>query len=140
MTDEEKYYVPDISEFYFSFNDGDSDDVLNMKCIMEAYQSGRKPEFRVKYLDKEDIESFGFEPQFIPDIFTEEEELREGFSKSVMSTKSINIFQKGELIQIYEQIVYNEDSGNWTSCTLFQGRIKNKSELKKLLRQLGIHE
>ena len=125
MKEEDKYYTPEIEEFHIGFEYeilqqgdyikttfltqsefgfDDVDDLINIS--------------RVKYLDREDIESLGFEmiesDKFIKD--------KNKFTKYLL-TVHLDNFQ-----------IRTSDSNE---C-LFCGYFKNKSELKRILKQLGI--
>ena len=124
-----KYYTPDIKEFrvgfefetrvasfeekwtkdklYAEFKDGWNS---NVDETLAAYEDGYL-EFRVKLLDKEDIESFGFIDGVLRDY-----ELR-----------------YYDYPRCYCQIYYIPDS----RC-IFDGIIKNKSELEVVLKQIGV--
>lgn len=171
---ENKYYNPDISEFYIGFeyelldtnyeykverlsdnklkvlsdpvmteywvkkvyNDYDFlyiEDSIEAKSNLQYYVDSKK--VRVKYLDKEDIENLGF-------IFTFQEfggtcAIIGSNNKERDSSEFIGIqFEEdwkgilnGPMITLYN----NKDR-------LFNGIIKNKSELIKLLKQLNINE
>jgi len=75
---------------------------------------------RVKYLDKEDIESLGF--------------------KEYYNDSERNVwFQLNEFsLNLAEYTDFNIGIIDHSDFTLFRGTIKNKSELKVLLRQLNI--
>jgi hypothetical protein len=127
---ENKYYVPDISEFYVGFECEQYDDIDKQwkPYIVSKYtwtSNGMfkmyydKPDsFRVKYLDKEDIENLGF-------------------NYGDYSKKLVN----GEIIELY-----SSSDNRWTIHVIgdeyrdkiFDGTIKNKSELIKVLKMLGI--
>lgn len=84
---------------------------------------------RVKHLDKEDIESLGFDT-----------DITKGFQKPQLLIMETS--KKG-IIKGYFRIVFNvlNNSCNISDCCddcLFDGKIKNKAELKKLLMQLEI--
>ena len=68
---ENKYYIPSIDEFHVGFEyewkcDGTKTDWNKSICdnvmIPLDVDCQRVNDYRVKYLDKEDIESLGFEP------------------------------------------------------------------------------
>lgn len=93
---------------------------------------------RVKYLDKEDIESLGFESQYCPDCYNDDE-LKDGFVLSINEKEDVYLhLNNDQNISIVKSIMYNEHSGNWYDVKLFKGNIKNKSELKRLLTQIGV--
>jgi len=136
---EDKYYLPKIEEFHVGF-EYEQHEIINerdphWKMMVKKMGFSKKEinqifynvdlvdnldqkRIRVKYLDSSDIESFGF-------IYGE-------YCKAQL---------RGEIIEMY-----NKYSDIWTiHCIgddyrekLFEGMIKNKSELKRLLIQLGI--
>ena len=142
-----KYYIPKVKEFYpgFEYERKETsgkllkkeDIVIEWKpqvfSIKELLTYSFEPEdnyfkthlkqnmFRVKYLDKEDIESLGFKE----------------------SKTDINWYDyKNDRYWLYK-----EDTKDWRSIISdqqseisFAGAIKNKSELKVLLKQLNINE
>ena len=117
---ENKYYTPGVEEFHVGFEyELQADDELwywsNVwqDIILKCIEGGR---CRVKHLDREDIESLGF---------TQCKKDKDWFD------------YEGE-----QYWMYLED-GRWSICDEdstvgFQGTIKNKSELKRLLKQLNI--
>jgi hypothetical protein len=124
---ESKYYIPDISEFYvgfecevynkyseewyiFLFNQ-----VFEDTSVAYNFTEGK---YRVKYLDKSDIESLGFKQ-----IST-----KDGFDTYLYEETTLGIYQKNS------NTYYIENPGG----VIFLGVIKNKSELIKLLKQLNI--
>ena len=146
---ENKYYTPEIEEFcvgfeyesriagyddewtketiYAMFRDGwesNIDDVLAM------YEDGGD-EFRVKHLDSSDIESLGFHLDPIRSYFN----YRNSFSL-------INEPYKLSLdhIQNENKIILRGHKVDYPTKTLFEGIIKNLSELKKLLKQTKNYE
>ncbi len=149
MEIDNKYYTPSIEEFYvgFEYEDGyrvfnnypnsyvdrftikilktttdliDIDDRINNRI-------GRLDNsIRVKYLSKEDIESLGWskwigeaDPFYIGD-----DEGRAYYLWITPKRISINFGLKGDLLK--------------DSIQIFRGCVKNKSELQKLMKQLGI--
>jgi len=149
---ENKYYTPEIEEFHqgfeyerwinsaythekyiketFEFIDNDytwNDDITNMLAC--SYSGGDS--IRVKHLDKEDIESLGFDnidvryfKLITPDKL-----------RSIERTE-IWISKLGDLH--YKIIRFDHYKNSGSERVLFSGIIKNKSELKVLLKQLGI--
>ncbi len=143
----EKYYTPDISEFHvgFEYEYLTAKDAWH-KAIFEGitvyedkenlFLSDLKDivalnEARVKYLDKEDIESLEFE-------LKRSENNNSAYYKITQYRGEDNLCS----------IVYNEIS-NWLCVeitinkegkTIFAGHIKNKSELRRLMQQLSIAE
>lgn len=158
----DKYYTPIIEEFYVGFeyevktwkdkweteilidlNSQDSDGALYPWIPTEQSLSC----FRVKYLDKEDIESLGFTKRlknqwvgwkdYIKEISNHNYEY---FMRFTLHTPTMGSQYKiyvhrhlhSEQDDIEGQLNYGE------SELVYKGLIKNKSELLKLLKQLGI--
>jgi hypothetical protein len=167
-----KYYTPDISEFHVGFEydnfdclgDGnrfwqenkkwwqtiDNKDTSYIKesCLMsykDLQEAIKNEEVRVKYLDKEDIESLGFKYD-VNESGEEHPCLYEthGYSsayyidrQNTESRTAYLLFHFPDNFVIIDSIV---DCGQGREEMLFRGFIKNKSELKVLLKQLGINE
>lgn len=139
----EKYYIPEFEEFYPGFEcewlcsfpefpiqeEKKDNSIPEYRRITVGldFEFTQLPErlkydnYRVKYLDKEDIESLGWK-------------------NSELTSMELYIFPtpKTSFIEItlekYNNTLIIEKDG----FTLFEGTIKNKSELKKLMSQLGI--
>jgi len=127
---ENKYYTPKLNEFFDGFEYESLDDIIWKKSVFDfrdlevVDDEIREEIIRVKYLNREDIESFGF--KYDSDNFFE------GFFNGLI----YKILLVNENVWIYfRQNVGNEKIIDKTS---FFGKIKNKSELKKLMVQLGI--
>ena len=170
---ESKYYTPDISEFhvgfefesnYILFNNGKPGDEFvpailtedNISWMLQSYFEDATPtEFRVKYLDKQDIESLGFE------CIKDDDEYHYRFSKpwynnsdlimeyyiwytGLIDSEEVTEHRKIHLYQINgTPVIYKHDGMEEKVAidrNIFLGTIKNKSELKVLLKQLGINE
>jgi hypothetical protein len=130
-----KYYTPTIEEFHVGF---EFEFLKDINYIKEVFLCNSQfgftfddfPELaklsRVKYLDKKDIESLGwkFEKQHpgLDDMTFSKEELTLDFE---------DIEGIRDRVRIYE---FNGD----TDLNYFCGTIKNKSELKALMKQLRI--
>lgn len=118
----DKYYTPKIEEFHIGFEYewlDDDDKWIKETSPIEITKEGFDEQtygLRVKYLDKEDIESLGF----VKWIDRENYDLEE---YQLHKNNNLNI-------SIYD------DASN----LIFIGDIKNKSELKKLLKRLNINE
>lgn len=148
----DKYYTPAIEEFHvgFEYEELINDDMLSIRSdnhiddiywckiklsdnyisFSELPSKIKYEQIRVKYLDKEDIESLGFIYKGkTVDLWFEKE-----------GTFLINTWTSYKIIIHYgidhRLYVEAQDTGN-EEC-LFQGEIKNKSELKTLLKQLNI--
>lgn len=148
----DKYYTPSIEEFHvgFIFEELFQDKPTKMRVytkeelkafpfrwqqlildtshsISRITSKIKQNEVRVKYLDKEDIESLGFNINSVGD-FTYKEELH-----IIAYTYKTNV----ELSYDYDsRVCYIGSSGQ----TAFYGIIKNKLEFKKLLKQLNINK
>ena len=145
MTSISRYYTPDTEEFGIDFEfqylrKGNwTDDVITF--FEEAHEwVNNQVELRVKHLDQEDIESLGFE-----------KDLKE---VAGMNWRMIS-FQKGELIadlfvELPKDLIRGDGTNGYVkpqtvriedSCkVLFNGILKNKSELKKILKQIGYEQ
>jgi len=118
----DKYYTPRVEEFYVGFryesiyNDDWIQDQITQVCDIpeDDLEHNDGLETKVKYLDKEDIESLGFIQTIKDQYYKDDFEL---------------LIDDDLFIQIIK------DDG-----FVFQGTIKNKSELIILLKQLGINE
>ena len=134
----ETHYTPDIEEFHIGFEYEKNDGEAWCKTIVKGYKQIRNAEIlieqnstRVKYLDKEDIESLRWidgEAKglggYIIDVTNEE--IHHGFYQMYIHDNRDKGFW---FVQIHDFI--NTDY-------LFQGTIKNKSELARVMKQLGI--
>lgn len=137
-----KYYTPELSEFHIGFEyewcepEYDGNNVFNRHWVKEIFDFNSIDFFkfdgiyekRVKYLDKEDIELLGFgdyEPPY---------EYDHTWTKGKWQIKVwFNQFIKDKQIEPVVRL-------NHMGTMFFHGHIKNKSELVKLLIQLGIDE
>ena len=152
-----KYYTPTIEEFHVGFEF----EYLNLKnqwiksndfsetfsnddtdTISEVGRYLDNSEIRAKRLDREDIESLGF-------LFTEEDILLKYLSKKqesvftafftdelITKIQSDFVISISKVLPNYINIHVDED--NKGSHLIFRGKIKNKSELQKLMIQLEI--
>ncbi|NRA77284.1 MAG: hypothetical protein HRU18_03665 [Pseudoalteromonas sp.] len=123
-----KYYTPEVEEFHVGFEyqvlDGDVwinevvglDNTGDLEFLKDLII---EESCRVKYLDREDIESLGF--------VTYMKSVKDSFKLG-----STVIRLKVEQILIFRYDEYTIDE------LLFKGTIKNKSELKRILKQLNI--
>lgn len=138
MNMKNKYYTPELEEFHIGFeyehkgtglratDTGEWKFVIyemsdHTRAFKTLLGSGH---YRVKYLDKKDIWDLGFKTDY---------RVEEGSWQS---------YNKGDYGLEYDPdyntvVVYKlEDHDIFNS--IFTGSIKNKSELKKLLKQLGL--
>jgi len=141
-----KYYTPTLEEFYVGFEYeylfggtswqteiGNQDDILLAYSTYEEHPEEYNTHYRVKYLDQQDIESLGFQYYAINDKSywggTSIIYIYEGIKGNVFL---YHVPNKGKII-----IRQEEEQGE---TQLFEGTLKNKSELIKLLKQLGIEK
>jgi len=130
--EDNKYYTPTIDEFHVGFEYeafinnswqskvmNDYEDIIYFLFDMNAktWLSINEGIVRVKYLDKEDIESLGFDCTSDDQYY-----LIDNYTLLIDNDYFLQILKDD-----FEEDIY-----------LFQGTIKNKSELKVLLKQLGI--
>jgi hypothetical protein len=138
-----KYYTPSISEFHVEFeceiNANYTTTTHFIKYIIVENDPFnipnllKKGDVRVKYLDKEDIESLGFVCTGDIGIESEFQKYEDNYTWIVLETSFDNE------ITIEREVDVNKDGYVTATYTLFKGKIKNKSELKRLLIQLGIN-
>lgn len=144
-----KYYTPDISEFYIGFEyewseegrkiwieeKADQDDVLAAYASYEETPEIYPNEYRVKYLEREDIESLRF-------IKTVEDVESFTFQQRIDNKAWLELTldwdeDKAEKWNVCIEYWYENLNSRSNYSTLFRGTIKNKSELIRLLKQLG---
>lgn len=125
-----KYYTPELEEFHIGFQFEYNSEIFEdwKKCdnadLEDCYHAiqdisqNLETKYRVKILDKEDIESLGFE-EVESGIYMKD---KTKFVKYVLDTRSSRFSIRNS--------IYNE-------CW-FYGTIKNKSELIRILKQLQI--
>ena len=146
-TEENKYYIPEIEEFHVGFecefyNSKDKHfyfeapdgwiktmigENLYLREFTNQYQLLKENLFRVKYLDQEDIESLGW--KFIKH---HPGTTQLDFKKGIYYLDFDSNFRGKSWLRIYEGDNQSEE------FNFFTGFIKNKSELKILMKQLGI--
>lgn len=158
--EENKYYTPEITEFHVGFeyevkgsnnieftwfkttyeNDlvNKTDDNFSINLSRFMYRLNHQT-IRVKYLDKEDIESLGFKYHELHNLDYTVKQSILLFNRLIYSERDnkeievkINYNTRNNWCLIYQSV--NDDLDN----TRFSGYIKNKSALKQLLKQLGI--
>jgi hypothetical protein len=140
--EKEKYYTPDISEFHvgFEFEIKNREDVWTKVSYPFLGHSAKdlfenSKIIRVKHLDRSDIESLGWEY----DYGVESSKGFTGWDKFRLERYEIMLYHNN-IVQIRSgvpkkgEITLPEYNGH----SIFQGTIKNKSELKRILKQLGI--
>ena len=142
-----KYYIPKISEFHVGFEyevmvpEGKfwSKEIfhlnkshLDLIKYVDVQDEFTKNKIRVKYLDKEDIESSSFIQSSTSDknVF-----IYSGENKQypfVLRRLACNI------IKIFSITLNDELVKPVREVQIFQGTINNKSELKKIIEMVGI--
>jgi hypothetical protein len=145
---ENKYYTPELSEFHVGFEceflNSETDklwtfNVCDVDLLSIAYDSYEHEDyegefsntFRVKYLDRSDIESLGWENSY-GDHYV---------MRSVDDDIDYDIFILDDRGGVWEYVIRshkNPDEYGDSGEQLFFGTIKNKTELSKLMKQLGI--
>jgi len=147
-----KYYTPSIEEFYqgfeyerwvnsaytpekyskeiFQFVDKDNiwnEDITNrLACVYSGGDS-----IRVKYIDKEDIESLGWIYNDISKEFNYK--FKKEFNYRLWFSPN-----NPDLFSIRIEGWYSREGKIDAKFDMFLGNLKNKSELKKLMQQLHI--
>lgn len=142
----DKYYTPTIEEFHIGFEceykfmykgieeqfQKEITGTETMEIAFDLYEHDKEEyvnTFRVKYLSQEDIESLGF-IQIADDCFNLPiKEYRGRLNQEVRI-----LIKQTVLIYLAMDMNYSDKD----TLVLFTGNIKNKSELIKLLKQLGI--
>ena len=138
-SNDSKYYTPSIEEFHIGFEyEYFEEDIWKeftlpfLNNYVALWHSNPDLSlFRVKYLDKNDVESLGF-------IITKEQ------NKAFKGIKEFNYEYDGSnIIGNYTLIQSGDHFCSITKdcmgiSSLFRGEIKNFSELKTLLKQIGI--
>jgi len=120
------YYIPEIEEFHVGFEFEYANSRKWTKCNVEIYfdffeslvEDIVSEKIRVKYLDRQDIENCGF-------IFTGSENSDILWFRNKSEIKLT--FHK-DVVKIFDEF----------NLPVFSGKIRNKSELKKLLKQIEL--
>lgn len=150
-----KYYMPEIEEFHVGFEyerfvprPNINEEECWEKIIMSVNYLSLddidneiiEKEIRVKYLDREDIESLGFNDfkHSVADWYKLEKRVPDGYCH-------YGYWNCFRLVHEYTNhkvkiIAYEYNFEEKDEFVLFQGSCKNKSELIKLLKQLGIND
>jgi len=124
-----KYYTPEITEFHVGFeferlselptNHWENSVCSTYNDLLLMQRKINESLIRVKCLDKQDIESFGFK------LFHKEEDRAILYKLN----KSLLTYVEDQFINIH---ILNQDKD------VFQSNIKNKSELEFILKRLNI--
>lgn len=136
---ENKYYQPEIEEFYIGFEYEFTDNVIESEWqkaiikdgtqiddITRKHKGANAYSLRVKHLDREDIESEGWVPLKLSE---------ENFSWILETDK--DVYFKLDFDKRNNPIVFISNS---ELRTIFEGTIKNISELRKIMKMLGIEK
>lgn len=138
--EKDKYYIPEIEELHVGFEceftqfagpglPNTWGKMIINSNILSQHQVGNMETFlatdciRVKYLDREDVKSLGFGI-----------DQRGDWSKRFGDTDIYISFHTGPERPIWVEIT--KENGDM----LFDGQLKNKSELKRILKQIGYGE
>jgi len=133
---ENKYYTPELSEFHVGFEfelrvwGSDKWDKSEISEPWEIDAAFDRAEPRVKYLDKEDIESLGW------NIYSNGD-----YWRGVYKQENTDFSKPQIVIKNYEDnnyIIFRLKEEGGIILSLFIGEIKNKSELSKLMKQLNV--
>jgi hypothetical protein len=153
-----KYYTPEIEEFCIGFEYEVLEKAVpydpNVMYLIppleidtwfkftfpDPYVGWNAPkilqrEVRVKYLDKEDIESLGFTDKDlnVPTKFSFYKKADNNIVYEIKTYWDMDGTKRENLIRIFKGTLHN-----YPYTEIFRGNIKNKSELIKLLKQLEI--
>lgn len=153
---ENKYYTPNIEEFHVGFEYErlyQNDDILyqwdkeemsvNFLTLDDIDNEILNEEIRVKFLDKEDIESLGWVEEPVNSKFHDVYHLKCKIYKKICNGIYLLIVDEySNKILIKSPNMLRDGSGNFNGYTTIVNKIniKNISELKVLLKQLGINE
>ncbi len=135
-----KYYIPETDEFNTSFlwevRDG-KNWFSREGYPLQLFELLKNNEIRVKYLDREDIESLGFTDKDlnIPTKFSFYKKVKDNKIYEIKTYWDMVKNERENLIRIFKGTLHN-----YPYTEIFRGNIKNKSELKKLMNQLGIND
>jgi hypothetical protein len=136
-----KYYLPDIDEFRVGFEFEGKDTSCDITGHLWKPSQIHVPEqmfnvtrwvddeeVRVKYLDKEDIEDLGFLPMIPVNALDD-------YIPTQWNTDTLN---NGWQLQQLSNRNYQINYGMYnTNKVYFEGEIKNKSELIRILNRIG---
>lgn len=161
--EKEKYYTPSIEEFHVGFecewqckirkgtwNKQICDqDLVNIAYSTHEHADEEEPfseQFRVKYLDSSDIESFGFKKRLKDEWIGWKDYALDTISGEIpyFLSATIHIPRMDDCYKIYLHRYLDDDTKLETrinegeSELVFKGKIKNRGELIRLLKQLSI--
>lgn len=145
-----KYYTPEIEEFHVGFecewqckvrNETWNEQVCDGDLVSIAYDSIEhsdedepyEEQFRVKYLDKQDIE----EVLKVRQLKGDDIEL----NFQILLSDSEDFYEvdyETDTLKLTVELFKETDKNKYSCYTLFSGKIKNKTEFKRLLKQLDL--
>ena len=140
-----KYYTPEIEEFHVGFEfeyknhnsewikgNLDGNPIINRELdeFDDDLMKLAHAITRVKHLDREDIESLGWE------FIKEYKEPGSYYLEFKQRHTELTLYPALEETMVF--IEHESATGMFEGYPIFRGQIKNKSELKKLLKQLEI--
>jgi hypothetical protein len=140
---ENKYYTPDIAEFHVGFEYEErvgkglwERTSITQSCDLEFVEDNLEHDdgdkIRVKYLDEQDILSLGYKRPM----------KEQGHWVMYINHNTIPIDGRLPCLMFYYEIhniiIERYHKGITESFTIFDGTVKNKSELKIILKQLEI--
>ena len=145
--EKEKYYAPTIEEFHVGFEVEWSEFgrkiwskvIIDEHDLIELFTGEEKIEhYRVKYLDREGIESFGFESIITKSIGKDHYTM--SGEKSTRGNLLLEHDWLNDKITIKTPNYIRDGSGRFDGYIIYVNRliIKNKSEFSRLLKQLSI--
>lgn len=156
MTEQEKYYTPDLSEFHVGFEYEMKSRFGNgtVKTLEDYNKSewekhifsigefpyvertmngmnphNHPPAIRVKFLDRQDIEDFGW-------VFSDNYEYSFYFKKELIRGDKFKMCFHLFYFSLRNKICITRGDSQ-ASWQYFDGIVKNKSELKRILKQIG---
>lgn len=156
--EDDKYYTPEIEEFHVGFEfeylpaifeSGKEPEWINYQwknkiatvglnenCISIGGFSMKSESLRVKKLDSEDIESLGWKRQT---QYAESYSVFENKDSVDNKTDWTIRYDKTDSRAVIERVRWAPKGIGWDKRDAFVGTIKNKSELRRLMKQLGIN-
>lgn len=142
-----KYYQPKLEEFFpgFEFEELDFETEMWNKRICwyndyeELFHNDGLVDCRVKYLDEQDIKELGWELTSTNGMVLWFHGKEEWFGKEIPGSPLYKYWHHTLTFDSkYSSIKIECTTSNGDTDTFFEGIIKNKSELIKLMNQLGI--
>jgi hypothetical protein len=146
MEEASRYYTPSVEEFHVGFEFeysnkecGGNDwkhSIVTAEFLRVQYIFGElRDNVRVKYLDKEDIESLGWK-------ISKEFSAKQIYQSEIIDLKEYEYWFEMDkyLLSKWIKICLWKSKNNMSAeKTIFEGIVKNKSELKVLMKQLAIN-